>query len=463
MIGRSFDLRFWLILASLGVLLALIVLVGSLAGLATPRLVPASGEIGMAGPLTLLFPEPMQPESVEVRLDFDPPLSGRYVWRSQDGRPERMVSFWPDKPLQPGQSYVVRLAAGALSQSGLMLRQAAAWQVKIRPPEVLYLAPTASPELWRVAPGSALPVQLTHTGGAVFDYDVSPDGQEIIYSAYNEQSGVDLWQIRREGGEPQLLLPCQSDWCINPAYAPDGWTIAYSRRKSGAAPGEGPGVPRIWLIDLATRATDILFSNPGVGGHDPDWSPDGRYLAFFDDLSGGIRVLDVAAQTDFLLPSLMGMSGAWSPDSRYLVFTDTILTNSGPYVAVYIVDVQTQETQRILADDFDQVDYSSPVWTVDGDGLVAALRLMTGSPTRQLWLISLDLESGLEREERLAITDDQLFTHASHHWDPAGENLVYQRLEIGSASPIPQVNVWNRASQEALILATDAFQPRWIP
>ncbi len=461
--GRSFDLRFWLILAGLGGLLAVIALAGDLAGLAAPQLLPANGEIGMAGPVTLLFPEPMSPESVETRLNFDPPQSGRYVWNSQDGRPERMVSFWPDKPFQPGQTYVVRLAAGALGQSGLTLRRAFAWQVKIRPAEVLYLSPSASPELWRAAPGSGLLVQLTHTGGAVFDYGISPGGQEIIFSAYNEQSGVDLWQISREGGEPQLLLPCQSDWCVNPAYAPDGRTVAYSRRKSGAAPGEGPGVPRIWLIDLSTRATDILFPNPGVGGFDPDWSPDGRYLAFFDALSGGIRVLDIAAKTDFLLPSQMGANGAWSPDSRYLVFTDTIVAASGPYVAVYIVDVQTQEVRRILSDDLDQVDYSSPVWTADGAGLVAALRLMTGSPTRQIWLISLDLESGLEREKRLAITSDQLFTHASYHWDLAGENLVYQRLEIGVSSPVPQVGVWNRASQEASILAEDAFQPRWIP
>ena len=453
---RSFDSRFWLILAALGVLFGLVVLAGSLSGLASPRLVPEDGEIGAAGPLALVFAGSMDPASVEPRLSFDPPLSGTFRWRSLDGRPNRAVSFWPDEPLQPGQTLTVRLAPGAASRSGLVLRQELTWQVKIRPAEALYLSPVEGPELWRAAPGGQAAVQLTHTDGKVFDYGVSPDGSEIVFSAYNEQSGVDLWQISRSGGEPRLLLPCQTDWCINPAYSPDGQTIAYSRRRAGAAEGEGPGVPRIWLLDLYSLTTDLLYSNPAIGGADPSWSPDGRCLAFFDGLSGGIRVVEMPTKTSFLLPSQTGQTGEWSPDSRNLIFTDVASGDAGPYMAVFVADVQTQQIRRVLEDDLNQADYSNPVWTPDGSEVAAAMRLMTGSPARQLWLISL---SGGRR----AITNNQLFTHSSYHWDLAGANLIYQRLEIGSSGQKPQVCVWNRASQESIILAENAFQPGWIP
>jgi Tol biopolymer transport system component len=459
----SFDQRFWWIAAGLAALLGLIIALGSLAGLKPPRLKPADGKIGSPGPLTLVFPDSMQPDSVEARLSLDPPVAGRFSWRGQDGQPDRVVSFWPEQHLPSGQRYAVRLAAGARSQAGLALRQEHTWQVVIRAAEVLYLSPAGAPELWRAAPGGAAPLRLTDTGGQVFDYSVSPDGQRVVYSAGNEQRGVDLWVVGRDGEAPELVLPCQSDWCVNPAYAPDGLSLAYSRRRAGAVQGEGPGVPRIWLVDLSTGTTEQLSADPDMGGYEPAWSPDGRRLAFFDGLAGGIRVMEMASKTSFLLPSQMGLTGEWSPDGRSLVFTDVRSTEAGPAVEIYVADLETQRARRVLEDDPGPLDYSNPVWTVDGSQVVAALRPMTGGPTKQLWLLWLDPARAPAGQARQPITEDPLFTHAGYRWDPAGENLVYQRLDIGSSSQKPQIVVWNRAGRESLVLAEDAFQPRWIP
>ena len=66
--SRSFDFRFWIILAGLGAVLALVVLVGSQFGLSAPRMVPEDGVVGAYGPVTLAFSESMDTESVDSTL-----------------------------------------------------------------------------------------------------------------------------------------------------------------------------------------------------------------------------------------------------------------------------------------------------------------------------------------------------------------------------------------------------------
>jgi Tol biopolymer transport system component len=153
----------------------------------------------------------------------------------------------------------------------------------------------------------------------------------------------------------------------------------------------------------------------------------------------------------------MGTSGAWSPDSQRFLFINFESGDSAPFVAVYEVTVQTQQIRRVFGEDFDQVDYSVPSWQPDGQQVAVALRLLSGSPSKQLWI------QDLEGQQRQSITDDQLFTHASYHWDPSGNQLVYQRLELGKANTLPQIAVWDRQSGQTTILAENAFQPLWIP
>jgi Tol biopolymer transport system component len=446
-----------LILLGLGLLLGAIILAGNLAGLPAPVLIPEDRFVGAYGPVTLAFKELVQIESIETRLRLDPPVEGLFRQTQAEDRSGFLITFWPARPLQVGQRYTVSLDAGVRSQSGMELRRAFSWQVSVRPADILYLSPTDRPELWRISTDGQQPTQLTQTDGSIFDYHVSPDGSRIIYSVINEQKGIDIWQLDFLAGSAQVLLPCGADWCSSPTFSPDGTKIAYSRRRSGAFPGEGPGVPRIWLLDLQARSTDALYVDPNIGGFDPVWSPDGRYIAFFDGLSQGVRVLDMLVRTDFLLPSQMGASGQWSPDSQRLLFTNFESSGDSPFVAVYEVDVQTQQIRRVLGEDFDQVDYSVPVWQPDGQMLAVALRLFTGSPSKQLWLLD------LEGQQRQSITDNQMFTHASYHWNPGGNLLVFQRLELGKAHTLPQIALWDRQTGQTLLLAENAFQPHWKP
>lgn len=344
-------------------------------------------------------------------------------------------------------------AAWAAARSGLVPLSA---NILKSEPSVLYLSNSHAPELWVASVQGGTPRQMTSTGGKVFDFHVSQDGSRIAYSVQNEQKGIDLWEMDRAGNQARLLLACQADWCVNPAYSPDGGKIAYSRRQTNLE-GIEPGVPRVWIFDRVQGSTDPLYTDANTGGFDPAWSPDGRYLAFFDGLSLGVRILELDSREDFLLESQAGMMGEWSPDGKQLIYLDYLSGEELPYVAVYLLDVDTRQARLILGGEEDPLDYSVPAWSPDGRELAVALRSLSGSPSKQLWTMRLD---GSQRKE---ITTDQLFNHAGYHWSPDGQMLAFQRLELGASASRPQVAVWNRASGEILVLSEDAFHPRWLP
>ncbi|MBE0699690.1 MAG: PD40 domain-containing protein, partial [Anaerolineaceae bacterium] len=425
--------------------------------MSAPQLVLESGGPGSYGPIRLVFREPVDQDSVKARLNLDPPLKGRFLWAERENNSGQVLAFWPEKPFLPGQVLKLTLEAGVTSQNGRKLRERQTWQLNVRQPDVLFLAPSDKPDLWRIQMGGDSPIQLTFSGGGVYDYSPALDGNHIAYSARNEQGGLDLWEIIRDGGAPHLLLPCQTDWCSSPVYSPDGLQIAYTRRQATSGVGVMPGNPRIWMLDTRSRVTDFLYIDPNVGGTEPIWSPDGRFLAFYDQRALGIRVLEVETHKDFVLPAKTGFNGSWSPDSQQILFSDTAELDSGPYGRVYVVDVDTQRIHAALGDEAAPVEYSTPEWAPDGSGVAVALRLVNGSPSKQIWFMQVD---GTHRQ---AITEDQQITNAVYHWSPSGDRLVFQRLETGSSDHRPIVAVWLRADGQLNILAQDAFQPRWLP
>lgn len=400
----------------------------------------------------LVFQSPMQPESIESHLTIDPPVKGHFQW---NGAQSQSISFWPDGPMTPGKHYSIHLALGARSQQGLPMLGEQTWTVTVRSPAVLYLAPSRNSELWQVDSDGKNPIRLTSTNGGVYSYDVSLDGEQIIYSARNSQKGYDLWQVDRSGTTTSLLLPCGADWCIDPAIAPDGSRVAYSRRQFSGVPGGAPNTPRLWMLDRTTGSTKPMYVDPNTAGSSPAWSPDGRYLAFFDDPAQSVRVLDLSTKKDFSIAAGIGASFAWSADSRRIYFSSSQAGEEGPAVIVGVVDVQTQQPGTWLSEE--GVDYTAPVFTPNGAWAVIARREVIGAPGKQLWLMRADTR------DVQSITSDPLSNYGGVHWDPTGMRLVYQRLTLNDSGSQPEVGLWDRATGQLLSLAKDAYQPDWLP
>ncbi len=341
--------------------------------------------------------------------------------------------------------------AGLAALVGCRSRQAG-----IRETEILYLSPTTRPEIWRVSATGGSPRQMTDTGGGVYDYTVRADGNQVVFAAKNDQGGLDLWEMGREGEDAKVILPCQVDWCFGAAISPDGARIAYVRRQLASSDSPSPGPPRIWLLDTRTGATDLLSPDPSIRGAQLAWSPNGAYLSFYDE-AAGIHVVDMEKKQDFLLPADSSPAGAWSPDSQKLIFTGSVASDHGPESRVYFAEIETQRIDLAPVPVQEGVEYSSPAWSPAGNWLALAIGSGTGSAGKQIWVMGLD-GSGLT-----PVTEDMLVTNAAVSWSPAGDRLVFQRLALGSSDSLPSVAAWGSGDGRLVTVAEDAFSPRWLP
>lgn len=322
------------------------------------------------------------------------------------------------------------------------------------PPQIFYLSPTRGPELWQASLDGRQPMQLTDTGGKVFDFIVTPNGNSVIYSVYNEQGGIDLWQIDLGNRKNRQLFPCGADWCFNPAVSPDGKRLAFSRRRANIVTVGSPGVPRVWLMDRRTGTMQELYNNPQVTGFAPSWSPDGSRLAFFDGVAGGIRIFDLKSGKELLIPSNIGVVGAWSPDGSEMLIVDAPPGQGQPAAQIYRANLEDGEVQQAFAQDIEGVDYGPPEWSTQG-WLAVSIQLLEGGSSRSIWIM---LPDGSQARQ---ISPQEDKHYGAYRWSPDGKFLAFQQITLSGAESMPEVAVWNMQSGEVQVIAQDASRPQW--
>jgi Tol biopolymer transport system component len=181
----------------------------------------------------------------------------------------------------------------------------------------------------RVSGGA--PINLT-SGSAANETDpaFSPDGASIAFSV--ERSGISI--VPREGGEARRLTP---DGC-NPAWTPDGRFIVYASECVGAAEFRS-SISEGRIVDVATGATKVV--TPG-DFHAPSVSPDGLRIAYWGrplDRQNRRRVtsarghvwtigIDGSDPVRVTRETAAESSPIWAPDGRYLYY---VSNRSGPH------------------------------------------------------------------------------------------------------------------------------------
>jgi Tol biopolymer transport system component len=177
-------------------------------------------------------------------------------------------------------------------------------------------------------------------------------------------------------------------------------------REHGVFQADADGTDEQQLIDLK-----------GLFEYQPDWSPDGRWLALrVDDkrVGGTILVSSDGKQVDYLTRALgvLGGSADWAPDSRRLVLTGKHRRDQ-PF-GLYIVDVVRRTATRITRPSYEA---QYPAWSPDGDR-IAFTRVDPPTNDFDIWTIAPDgtgatqLTDGPEAENYSA-------------WSPDGTQLAY--------------------------------------
>jgi Tol biopolymer transport system component len=438
-------------------------------GLPVPSLASAGSPVGERGPVGLVFAQAMQTQSVEQRFKISPDVKGRFEWGGNT-----TLWFFPDAALAPGKTYQIMLAVGSLGLDGGTIRQDTSWQMSIRTPRILYQSPTGeTADLWLRSLALEEPQQLT-SGKNTFDFAVSYDGNQIAYSAANDQKGYDLWIMGSGGKNARIVVDCGVGRCVNPAWSPDGENIAYSRFDAVESQGSVPtknaysqngggflpvqlSASRIWTVNINSGRTLPLYSDLRITGSDTAWSPDGKWLAFVDSGAGGIRVVNLDSRADQLFPANTPVLGGWSPDGSKLFFGDLDVNDLPSFGAAFQIDVPSLKESGLFERGPDQTDYGVPAMSPNGEWVAEGVRIVQGFSSRQLWLLSPD------GSKQQIISSDQVITHGAYSWSPDGNMILFQQVALDSSTAKPDVMFWNSSSNALTLIAKDATHPQWLP
>ena len=151
----------------------------------------------------------------------------------------------------------------------------------------------------------------------------SPDGHTVIFSRYNDATGVaGVYRVAAAGG-PAYSIPTTKDWPSDePSYSPSARQVAVTAYHPTNPFGGG--------IDLVTIAAGNRARIAGTaGGSDPVWSPDGQYLLFQKFLTNcgvGLYRVPVGGGTPVpirVVPGYFVGSAEYSRDGSQLFWNET--------------------------------------------------------------------------------------------------------------------------------------------
>jgi len=177
------------------------------------------------------------------------------------------------------------------------------------------------PSLWRVsldAPDSI--VQIKEAGSPAWDPVVSHRGYRMAYQRLIRN--LSIWQLdlsSSRGERPSILLAATSDTDQGPApqFSPDGKKLAYMSDRSGTM--------EIWV---SNRDGSDAFQLTAVGvAGTPRWSPDSQSIAFDANASNGPKVLTInlrGGAPQLLTPDQFESEvPSWSRDGKWIYFASS--------------------------------------------------------------------------------------------------------------------------------------------
>src|SRR5690606_10301563 len=136
------------------------------------------------------------------------------------------------------------------------------------------------------------------------------------------------------------------------------------------------GVPRVAVLDLDSGRTQIMQSTPGTMSFAPNWSPDGRWIAYSQEEGGATNLWLMDAASGAARPLTRGpsidTSPDFSPDGRRIVFE----SDRSGQTQLYVLSLDEggaaglPEARRIS---FGAGSYGTPAWSPRGD-LIAFTR-----------------------------------------------------------------------------------------
>jgi len=196
--------------------------------------------------------------------------------------------------------------------------------------------------------------------------DISPNGARAVFEARGE-----IITVPAEKGDPRNLTNSPAVMEREPAWSPDGQSIAYFSDESGEYAlhirnQEGTG--DVTKIPLG----NAYYSNPC-------WSPDSKKVAYLDN-HRHLFYVDLAAKKPVLVDTdyfpFNGLAPAWSPDSLWLTYTKSLKNYMS---AIHLYSLASGKTTQVTDG---MSDAQNPIFDKNGKYLYFTASTSSG-PARQ--------------------------------------------------------------------------------
>jgi tricorn protease len=286
-------------------------------------------------------------------------------------------------------------------------------QAKAGTPEVL----KSVNNIWKLSLTGEPPQQITHhTSGSLFWPSIAADGRTIVY-----EENFGLWKLDVSNGHGQpveVKIDIVTDSRENNL---ESKTINAEADAYHVSPSGKRAVISV-EGDLFTIATDKgdphrVTNSPGVREKSPQWSPDGKWLAFVSDESGREEVwmCDEKGGKKKKVSDTDSEKGqpVWAPDSKALLYPA-----SDKKLYKYTLDGdKTDVLVGAEVVDFGDMAVSQPQWSPDGKWVSFTKADNTLLP--HVWVIP---SSGGKARR---VTGSDSYSDMNAHWTADGKHIVY--------------------------------------
>lgn len=185
-------------------------------------------------------------------------------------------------------------------------------------------------ELYVMNADGTNPINLTQTPRR-HDLDScwSPDGKQIAFTSaehlkWNNGSRWNIWVMEADGGNPRDLTNHDAE-DRSPDWSPDGKQIAFASDRNRDWEFENNVIGNWEVFVMSTDgANPINLTNHLATDDSPDWSPDGKRIAFVSnrDENSEVYVMNADGTNPINLTNhpAADSSPTWSPDGKQIAF-----------------------------------------------------------------------------------------------------------------------------------------------